>query len=301
MRFQRVDGGLHRAVLPAQRDELGVSLSFSINGAEPAFLGHCYDADDPLELGLVVHAVEPLVHADAAQRSKTLLGLLDDVHRDRVIGGLLHHLVVQDEPVLVFDDARAQAQFHRNSCFALDDPIRMRLEQGEDLLCVRNALALQYPATDLIDLAHGVAHELVEFLQQALEQHELGQALPGAARAIQKASCLVQIVPVRRAGGLKLLFALDLVLGAGVLELLRLPVQPLELPQVVGTLAPLGQAVLLAHVGGDLDGLAHRVPQQIDVGGIVNVGLDHEGITARGEAPSAGLFFTSMCPALTTS
>ena len=86
MRFHRVDCGLHRAVLPAQRDELGVSLSFAINGAEPAFLGHCYDADDPLELGLVVHAVEPLVHADAAQRSKALLGLLDCVFQPIVDG-----------------------------------------------------------------------------------------------------------------------------------------------------------------------------------------------------------------------
>ena len=40
----------------------------------------------------------------------------------------------------------------------------------------------------------------------------------------------------------------------------------------------------LAQLGGDLDGLAHRIPKQVDVRRVVNVGLDHEGITARGEA-----------------
>jgi hypothetical protein len=85
-----------------------------------------------------------------------------------------------------------------------------------------------------------------------------------------------------------------------VLGLLCLPVQRLELTQIVGALAPFGQAVRLAQIGGNLDGLARRIPQQIDVCGVVNVGLYYEGVTTGREA-FCGTFFTSTCPAFTTS
>src|SRR5262245_18951911 len=68
MHFQRIDGGLHGAVLLAQPYEFGVALRGPIGGAEPALLGHHHQLDNLLERGLVVRAVEPLVHADAAQR-----------------------------------------------------------------------------------------------------------------------------------------------------------------------------------------------------------------------------------------
>src|SRR5664279_5432033 len=99
----------------------------------------------------------------------------------------------------------------------------VRLEQGEDLLLVRNALTLQDASIHLIDLSRRVLHELVELSQEDLCQH-------------------------------------------GVLELLRQAVQLLELAQVVGALAPVAQAVSLTQIGADLDRLADRVPQQIDVG-----------------------------------
>jgi hypothetical protein len=82
-----------------------------------------------------------------------------------------------------------------------------------------------------------------------------------------------------------------------VLGLLSPTVQLFELTQVVGALAPLGQAVLLAQIGGDLDGLSHRVPQQVDVRGVVNVRLDYEGVTARGEI-FVGLFFYQYVPGI---
>jgi hypothetical protein len=89
--------------------------------------------------------------------------------------------MVQDEPVLVFDNAGAQSKLHRDSGLALRNPLRMRLEQGEDLLLVRNALALQNPTVNLIDLPLGVPHELVEFSQEDLSQHEVLELAPGGA------------------------------------------------------------------------------------------------------------------------
>ena len=76
-----------------------------------------------------------------------------------------------------------------------------------------------------------------------------------------------------------------------MLEFLRQAVQLLELAQVVGTLAPVAQAVGLAQVSDDLDGLADRVPQQIDVGRIVHMRLDHKRVTPGFEAWVLALFF----------
>ena len=97
-------------MLPAQAHKLGIRFSCLVYRAESAFLGQNNEIDDLLELDLVVFAVETLVHAHALQRVKVLLGLFDNRHRDGVIGGFLHDLVVQDEPVLIFDHADPQAK-----------------------------------------------------------------------------------------------------------------------------------------------------------------------------------------------
>jgi hypothetical protein len=48
-------------------------------------------------------------------------------------------------------------------------------------------------------------------------------------------------------------------------------------------LPPIAQAGVLAQSGAGLDGLAHRIEEQVDVGRIMHVGLDHEGVTAHRE------------------
>src|SRR5664280_380427 len=167
----------------------------------------------------------------------------------------------------------------------------VRLEQGEDLLLVRNALTLQDASIHLIDLSRRVLHELVELSQEDLCQHEVLQLAPGIHRTVQVQLRLLQIRSMRLAHRLLLLLALGLILRGGVLELLRQAVQLLELAQVVGALAPVAQAVSLTQIGADLDRLADRVPQQIDVGRVVDVRLDYERVTPGFEACVLALFF----------
>ena len=232
-----------------------------------------------------------------------MLGFFNDCHRDDIVGGLLHHLVVQDEPVLVFDYAGPQSKLHRNPGLAFGDPLRVRLEQGEDLLLVRNALTLQDPAVNLIDLTLGVLHELVEFLKEDFGQNDVLELLSRLPRALQVDLGLLQIDAVRLAHLGKLFFALVLVFGCRVLELLCVPVELLELPQVKDALAPIGQAVGLAQIGRYLDGLANGIPEKVDVSRVVNVRLHDKGVNASGECEFLlrGPFFTNTCPAPTTS
>jgi hypothetical protein len=66
-----------------------------------------------------------------------------------------------------------------------------------------------------------------------------------------------------------------------VLEPLHLPVELLQLAPLVGALAPAGDAERLAQPGDERDECAQGVPQQVEVGGIVHVGLDHEGVSVH--------------------
>ena len=63
---------------------------------------------------------------------------------------------MEDELVLVLDHADRNPQFHRPARLALRDPARVRLEDGEHLLLVRNPLSLQQTPVDLVDLASRV-------------------------------------------------------------------------------------------------------------------------------------------------
>ena len=100
-------------MLLTQSYELGAGFSFSIDLTESALLGHHNYFHQVFELDLIILGVEAFVHADTVKSAKALLGLFDDGHGDDVIGGLLHDLMMQDEPMLVFDHACAQAKFHR--------------------------------------------------------------------------------------------------------------------------------------------------------------------------------------------
>ena len=53
------------------------------------------------------------------------------------------------------------------------------------------------------------------------------------------------------------------------------------------------QAMGLAQSRSDPDGLAYRIPKQIDVCRVVRVRLNDKGVTANSEACFAGLFFTN--------
>ena len=107
-------------------------------------------------------------------------------------------------------------------------------------------------------------HELVEFPQEDLRQHDVLELAAGLPRSIQVNLRLLDIGTVRLSHRCLLGFTLDLVLRGGVLELSRVSIEPLELTQVKGALAPVAQAVGLAQIRRDLDGLAYRIPKQIE-------------------------------------
>src|SRR5713226_9894760 len=164
-----------------------------------------------------------------------------------------------------------RTKLHRNAGLALADPFGVRLEQGEDLLLVRNVLALQHPTLDLVDLPLGVPHELVEFPQEDLRKHDVLELAARIACSIQVDLRLLEIGAVRLPHRRFLVLTLALVLRGGEPELLRVPIEPLELTQVERALAPVAQTMRLAQIRRDLDGLAYRIPKQIDVGRVVHV------------------------------
>ncbi len=69
--------------------------------------------------------------------------------------------MTEDEAILIFADQDAQAQFHRDAGLALGEPLGMGLKNGEDLFGMRDALAVQHPAPDLIALALGMGEMII--------------------------------------------------------------------------------------------------------------------------------------------
>ena len=63
----------------------------------------------------------------------------------------------KDEAVLVLDHRHAEPQFYRDAGLALTDPLGVTLKQGKDLLVMRDGLAAQDAAADLVDLALGAS------------------------------------------------------------------------------------------------------------------------------------------------
>src|SRR5215217_8254611 len=193
-----------------QSDELGLRLDCPIYCAEPTLPGYDNNVHDLFELCLIVFAVEPFVHARAANSVEPLLRFFDYCHGDGVIRDAFHHLMIQDEALLVLDHAHPQSELHRNACLALADPLRMWLEQGEDFLFVRNALTLQYSTLNLVDLPLGMPHELIELPQKNFRQHDVLKLAAGVARPIQVDLRLLEISAVRLPHRSLLVLTLDL-------------------------------------------------------------------------------------------
>ncbi len=58
--------------------------------------------------------------------------------------------------MLIFADRHPQPQFDRHPGLAFADPFSVRLEDGEDLFAMRDALTFQEATADLIDLARAM-------------------------------------------------------------------------------------------------------------------------------------------------
>lgn len=119
-----------------------------------------------LELALIGGTVESLVHADTDQLRETFAGLLDHRYDDLIVGGLFHHLVMENETILIFEHAHAQSELHRYTGLALADPLGMRLEDREHFLFMGDRLALEDTPADLVDLPLGMDNVGFELGQQ---------------------------------------------------------------------------------------------------------------------------------------
>ena len=67
--------------------------------------------------------------------------------------------MVQDQLMLVLDDADRNPEFDHAPGLALRAPAGMRLEDGEHVLFMRDRFALQQPPVDLVDLAKRMIHK----------------------------------------------------------------------------------------------------------------------------------------------
>jgi hypothetical protein len=125
-------------------------------------------------------------------------------------------------------------------------PLGLALKQRKDLLLVRDGLAPQDAAADLVDLALGIAQVEVDLLKEDRRELAEDQLHAGRAHPHQQRFGLLQVGAMGRTDVLLLGRTLVGVLGGGVLEPLHLPVELLELAQLVGALAPLGDTEIRA-------------------------------------------------------
>jgi hypothetical protein len=214
-----------------------------------------------------------------------------------IVGLVLHDAVREDEAILVFGDRHAHTELDRDAGLAFADPLGVRLEDGEHLLMMRDAFAEQDAAANLVDLPLGMGDVVVQ-----RGEHRLGQAAADVQLdAGQRARCRNCSASAKysrqRCSICDARGALVRVLGRGAFELLQAPIGPLQAADVVGALAPVAQAFALAQPGTGLDDLARGIEQQVEVGGVVHVGLDHEGVAAHFQR-RAGMRFDQGMPGL---
>ena len=69
----------------------------------------------------------------------------------RVAGISVQHVILRDQPLRAFGEEHFMAEFHRRQNLPAFDQIRVRFEDGIDLLVIGNLLSQQHAATCLID------------------------------------------------------------------------------------------------------------------------------------------------------
>ena len=243
-----------------------------------AFLWH----DDPsghiLELDLVGLAAEALVEADAFEGARPEL-LQYSGDRGGGLGmlvGLSHVVIVNDKVILVGGDEEFAAKFHRAAGLALADPLGVGLKEREDLFVVRDGFAPEDAPLDEVDV-------FVEHLDKVGQLDEAG-ALNGAELKTSELAEGGVGLGAQGAGFVKVdacpLLKTFLFVGASLLadvaKRTHLVFEPGS-DRVV--FAPAGKSVILSQGNDDINCLAARVPEQVDVGGEVNIGFKNVGVT----------------------
>ena len=227
--------------------------------------------------------MKALVETARIQFGEPLFRLHHHLQRHLFIGLLLHHAMMQDELVLVFKDAHLDSQLHWNTGFAFTDPFGVRLKDGEHLLVMRDDPALNDTASDLVDLAIRMLHEafnlkLLHNIKCLSKPLVLDQDERLACLA-QVLLCDSQILLVRPHDQSRIFFLLLGRSGLAAFLVLCRAHEAFDVPNVVGVLAPITDATALAPLCGERDDLAHRIQQQVDVGGVVHIAIDHSEFT----------------------
>ena len=101
----------------------------------------------------------------------------------------------------------------------------------------------------------------------------------GVAQTHDEGFGLPQVAPVRLFDFFLPRLAFLPVLRCGVPEFLDGAVRLLELAEVVGILPPAGQPVRIGQFGANPKGLADGFVQEVGVGGELDIGLHHKGVT----------------------
>ncbi len=104
------------------------------------------------QVSLVGWRMKAFVEAAGVEGGKTFSGFGDDVCCNTIIGLFYHDVMVQNELMLVFQNADSDTQLNWHTGFAFADPFGMRLKNGKYFFCVRNGFALDDSAFDLADL-----------------------------------------------------------------------------------------------------------------------------------------------------
>lgn len=77
--------------------------------------------------------------------------------RNLIISLSLHHVMMQDEPVLVFQNASfLETRFNRHACLAFTDPVSMGFENEAYFFLMGNYFAFEHTARDPVNLADSV-------------------------------------------------------------------------------------------------------------------------------------------------
>jgi hypothetical protein len=106
--------------------------------------------------------MKALVDAAGIQLGEACFRFCRHRYRHLIVGLSLHDLMMQDELMLVFQDADHDAQLDRDAGLALADPFGVRLKHREHLILVRNGFAKHHGSPGLFDLTLGVTHEAVD-------------------------------------------------------------------------------------------------------------------------------------------
>ena len=112
--------------------------------------------------------MKTFIEAAGIECGKAFFSFRDHGYRNLIAGLSFHHVMVQDELMLVFQDAHFDSQLNRYACFTFADPFGVGFKNGAYFLFVRNDFAFDNTTVNLACLALDVLEVAFNFnlLQQ---------------------------------------------------------------------------------------------------------------------------------------